>query len=246
MNRFFVSREQLSSSKMTAYIKDVDAIQHITKSLRLKVGDCIEISAAIEENYIAEILEISKRRLELKLIEKLANTEMKLAVDLYQGIVKGHKWDFLIQKSVECGVRDIYPIEMQRSVSRIRTGQEQKKQRRWQKIAHEASQQAKRSYLTQVHAPQSLTQALDLLADYDMVLVAYEEEQECNLKHYVQALEQAKSIAIWIGPEGGIAETEIAALSKYAKCISLGKRILRTETASMFLLAQISYLSDLE
>ncbi len=246
MNRFFVDRGDLSSNKMLAHIKNVDDIHHIKKSLRLSVGDKVEVSADLDESYIAEIMEIEKFHIELKLLEKLANTEMSLEVDLYQGIVKGHKWDFLLQKSVECGVHNIYPIKMQRSVSVIRAGQESKKQARWQKIASEAAQQAKRSYVTKVFEPQSIDDVLATLSDYDLVLVGYLGENKESLKTFENEIKQAKKIAIWVGPEGGFDEAEIEKLAPYIKTITMGRRTFRTETAAMVLLSQIAYIADLE
>ncbi len=246
MNRFFIDRGDLSTNKMTAHIKNEADIHHISKSLRLSVGDKIEVSADLDESYIAEIVSIAKCHLELKLLEKLENSEMSLEVDLYQGIAKGHRWDFVLQKAVECGVHNIYPIKMQRCVSIIREGQEQKKQRRWQKIASEAAQQSKRSYITQVFEPCTIDDVLVNLKDYDLVLAAYLGEDTVSLKSFEMTIAKSKRIAIWIGPEGGFDETEIAKLAPYSKTITMGKRVFRTETAPLVLLSQIAYIADLE
>lgn len=244
MNRFYIHRNQLNSREQTAYITDKDDIKHITKSLRMFPGDQIELCAGEDESYLAEIDQIDHNKIYLLVHDKIDSRELPVRIDLFQGIPKGQKWDFLIQKAVECGIDKIYPVQLKRCVSIIREGSESKKLARWQKIADEAAKQSKRSYCPQVHPVHDLTQALTLQTAYDLVLIAYEGEATQYLKHYQQAVKDAKNIAIWVGPEGGFEYDEVAQLAQHGKVISLGKRILRTESAAMVLLSQIGYIVE--
>ncbi len=244
MNRFYIDRSELNSRQNIAHIRGLEAVNHISKALRLKVGDMLEVCAGLDDNYIAKIEQIEKGQVVVGLQEKLPCSELTVQIDLFQGIVKGHKWDFLIQKSVEAGVHDIYPIQMSRSVSIIKPSAAAKKQQRWQKIAQQAAMQSKRSYLTQVQSVHSLERAIELMSQYDLVLIAYEDEHTVYLKKCERAIQNAQKIAIWIGPEGGIAAQEIVALKTVGTVVSLGKRIYRTESAAMALLAQLSYIIE--
>ncbi len=244
MNRFYIDRAELNSRQNIAHIRGLEAVNHISKALRLKVGDTLEVCAGLDDNYVAKIEQIEKGQVVVSLQEKLPCNELTVQIDLFQGIVKGHKWDFLIQKSVEAGVHDIYPIQMSRSVSIVKPAAAAKKQARWQKIADQAAMQSKRSYLTAVQLPRSVDSAVELLTQYDLVLIAYEEERTVFLKRYESAVKSAQKIAIWIGPEGGIAPGEIAVLKSVGTVVSLGKRIYRTESAAMALLAQLSYIIE--
>ncbi len=244
MNRFYIERSALNGREQRAYIRDRAEITHITKALRLREGDQIEICAGLEDNYIASIIGVAKGEVALRLDEKIDHRELAVDVDLFQGIPKGHKWDYLIQKSVEGGVRDIYPIQMSRCVSIIKADAAKKKQQRWQKIADEAAKQSKRSYIPVVKQVLSVEQGMALMSDYDLVLIAYENEREMYLKHCQGAVEKAARIAIWIGPEGGLETFEIESLSAVGQIISLGKRIYRTESAALALLAQIGYIVE--
>lgn len=244
MNRFYIARSELNSRQNIAHIRGFEAVNHITKALRLKVGDELEVCAGLDDNYVAQIEEIERGQVVVALKEALPCSELAVQVDLFQGIVKGHKWDFLIQKSVEAGVHDIYPIQMSRSVSIVKPAAAAKKQARWQKIANQAAMQSKRSYLTQLQLPRDVAAAVTLMADYDLVLIAYEDERDVFLKRLADDVKRAQKIAIWIGPEGGLAAEEVAQLARVGAVISLGKRIYRTESAALALLAQISYIVE--
>ncbi len=244
MNRFYIDGEYLNKADKTATIVDSDTIKHMTKSLRLSIGDDVEISAGEADNYVATITDTSKESISLALKEPLENTELPVHIDLYQGVPKGQKWEILIQKSVECGVRDIYPVQMARSVSQIKPEQADKKRVRWQKIATAAAKQSKRSYITNVQSALSVDAMAEQLSDYDLVLIAYENEATIGMHNLEQEIMGAKRIAIVIGPEGGIDDAEIETLNKLGHTITLGKRILRTETAGMVMLARLSYIIE--
>ncbi len=244
MNRFYIERSELNSRDGIAHIRGVETVTHISKALRLRAGDKIEICAGLNDNYIAKIEQIKKGEVLVSLEASIENRELTVKIDLYQGIPKGHKWDFLIQKAVEAGVNDIYPVQMSRSVSIIKPSAAKKKQQRWQKIANQAAMQSKRSYLTEIKTPLDVKAGIALMDNYDLVLIAYEDEKEHYLKKYQTEIEKAQKIAIWIGPEGGLDPVEVAKLAEVGNVISLGKRIYRTESAAMALLAQIGYIVE--
>ncbi len=244
MNRFYIDPSQIDASVGVVELRSREALKHIAKVLRLVEGDQVEIATGRAASYLATIERLSLDRAQLRLDGPLASRELPLIVDLFQGLPKGPKWDYLIQKSVEAGVHDIYPVQMQRSVAVVKADAAAKKTARWQKIAQQAAMQAKRDYLTQIKQPRDLAQAIRLSDQYDLLLIAYELEQTTLLKHLQRDVAKAAKIAIWIGPEGGLADSEVAALRAVGRTISLGKRIYRTESAAFALLAQIGYIVE--
>ncbi|MCK8058101.1 MULTISPECIES: 16S rRNA (uracil(1498)-N(3))-methyltransferase [unclassified Fusibacter] len=244
MNRFYIEKKNVDKQQNVAVITDRDELKHLTKVLRLEVGDHIEVCDGEGTDYLGEIASVGQDEVGLTLLEGLPSREMPVKVDLYQGVPKGQKWDYLLQKSVECGVHSIVPVQMKRSVAKISDEKSSKKQGRWQKIADEAAKQSKRSIKPLVKESVSFSEALTMMGDYDLVLVAYENERLNSLNKISDLVGDASKIAIWIGPEGGIADEEIDRLKEFAQVISLGKRILRTESAAMVLLSQISYIVE--
>lgn len=176
-----------------------------------------------------------------------SNSESNIEVTIFQGLPKADKMELVIQKSVELGVYDITPVEMERSVVKL-TAQEDKlkKLQRWQKIAEVAAKQSGRSRIPKINNIQSITDICNLSTDYDIVIVAYENEKENKLKYELEKLKASHNenlrIAVLIGPEGGIAPLEIQLLQeKGAKIVTLGNRILRTETVALNVLSIIMY-----
>lgn len=241
MNRFYVQ----PSSHKTCTIVDPDDIKHISKVLRLTSGDHLEICDGKGNEYLGTIQKLNERTIELGLEGPLAiQRELSAEIWLFQGITKGQKWDYLIQKAVEAGVHHIVPVAMHRSVSKISDEKADKKTDRWQKIADEAAKQSKRGVLPQFHNPLTFKEALAMQGNFDLVLTAYEGEREIKLKAVADRVISSNRIALWVGPEGGIESKEAAALAAIGPLITLGHRILRTETAPVVLLAQLSYLLE--
>ena len=212
----------------------------------MKKDDEIQVCNQVTgENYKARIVQYSKNEIECKIEEKIGkSTESNVHITLFQGIPKFEKMELIIQKNTEVGVNNIVPVIMERTVVKLDEKVASKKLDRWQKIAEIAAKQSMRDIIPNV---KSIIKTKEIDVDrYDVVLVAYENEEHNMLKAELKKLEsqnkQEYNIAIVIGPEGGISEKEIELLDeKNVKFVSLGKRILRTETAGLVMAGNILY-----
>ncbi len=243
MSKFFVKPEQIKNDNI---IIDGDDVNHILNVLRMKKDDEIQVCNQVTgENYKARIMQYSKNEIECKIEEKIGkSTESNVHITLFQGIPKFEKMELIIQKNTEVGVNNIVPVIMERTVVKLDEKVASKKLDRWQKIAEIAAKQSMRDIIPNV---KSIIKTKEIDVDrYDVVLVAYENEEHNMLKAELKKLEsqnkQEYNIAIVIGPEGGISEKEIELLDeKNVKFVSLGKRILRTETAGLVMAGNILY-----
>lgn len=197
------------------------------------------------ENYIAQIEKINKENIIAKVVEKMqTSNESNVEIDLYQGLPKADKMELIIQKTTEIGISKIIPIDMQRCVVKLDEKEAKKKIERWQKIAEAAAKQSKRDKIPQVENRINLKESINKISQYDVFLVAYEEENVNNLKNELNNLPKKESykIGVLIGPEGGIDIKEVTELKENgAKIVSLGKRILRCETAPIVMTSNIIY-----
>lgn len=241
MYNFFVERDQFYNH--TVDIKD-ENFNHIKNVLRMKIDDELIVSCKETGNsFLCKISEIGDNKIVCKIIEERESTEPKVEVTLFQGIPKSDKMELIIQKTVEVGINKIYPVEMKFCIGKIK---DNKKITRWQTIAEAAAKQSKRNIIPTIENPISFKEMAEVLKEYDLALVAYENEEKTNIKEVLQQNPDAKKIAIIIGPEGGISKEEVESLvSNGTKEVSLGKRILRTETASISMLSMIMYQYDL-
>ena len=242
MYKFFVEDEQIYGNNIKIIGED---IKHINKVLRLKISDEIIIcNKKTGKSYVTEIIEITKDYIKCIIKNNVLNsTESNIEVDLFQGLPKLDKMEYIIQKSTELGVKNIYPVAFERSIVKIDEKNELKKIERWQKIAEVASKQSKRDYIPTINNVINIENICKKVSEYDMILLAFENENNFSLK---DALSNTKKnnlkIGIIVGPEGGISEKEVTKLTDAGiKCITLGKRILRTETASLMILSNIIY-----
>ena len=197
------------------------------------------------ENYIAQIEKINKENIIAKVVEKMqTSNESNVEIDLYQGLPKADKMELIIQKTTEIGISKIIPIDMQRCVVKLDEKEAKKKIERWQKIAEAAAKQSKRDKIPQVENRINLKESINKISQYDVFLVAYEEENVNNLKNELNNLPKKEfyKIGVLIGPEGGIDIKEVTELKENgAKIVSLGKRILRCETAPIVMTSNIIY-----
>lgn len=241
MYNFFVERDQFYNH--TVDIKD-ENFNHIKNVLRMKIDDELIVSCKETGNsFLCTISEIGDNKIVCKIIEERESTEPKVEVTLFQGIPKSDKMELIIQKTVEVGINKIYPVEMKFCIGKIK---DNKKITRWQTISEAAAKQSKRNIIPTIENPISFKEMAEVLKEYDLALVAYENEEKTNIKEVLQQTPDAKKIAIIIGPEGGISKEEVESLvSNGTKEVSLGKRILRTETASISMLSMIMYQYDL-
>ncbi len=246
MPKFFVTTEQIRNEKITIIGKDVN---HIKNVLRKKQEDEIIIcNIDTAKDYLCEITKIEEEQITGRIIEELdSNSESNIEVTILQGLPKADKMELIIQKSVELGVYAITPVEMKRCVVKLNEKDKKKKIDRWQKIAEVASKQSGRNRIPKIDEIKTIKNICNLCQEYDIVIVAYEKEKENKLKQELEKLKAQNQInclkiAILIGPEGGIEETEIEMLKKAgAKIITLGNRILRTETVALNVLSIIMY-----
>lgn len=241
MSRFFVDRGMVLESSIM--INDPEDIRHMTKVLRLREGDLIDISDSVEFEYRCELIAINKDAVEAKILDKQKFArEPVTRITLFQGVPKKGKMEAIIQKSVELGVDSIVPVFMDRTVVADK-GTFHKKIERYQKVAAEAVKQCKRGMIPQLQQASTFSEVLKDLASYDLLLFPYENEENISLKHCLRSWTgPVERIAIFIGPEGGFSQGEAEALGQAgAHRVSLGKTILRTETAGMAAIAMVMY-----
>lgn len=242
MQKFFVKNNQIKGEIIEILGQDVN---HIINVLRLKNEDEIQVCTIedIIQNYIVKIIKYEKEKVTCKIICELnTNVETNINVSIYQGLPKADKMELIIQKTTEIGVKKIIPVQMERSIVKLNEKDVKKKIERWQKIAEVAAKQSKRDIIPKIGNVIKIQNLCDKIKEYDLFIVAYENEEEITLKQILKQNKQVKNIGVLVGPEGGIEEKEIQQLVQSgAKVVSLGKRILRTETAPIAITSNIIY-----
>lgn len=231
----------------TVHISGSDA-HHLARVMRLKKGDEIIVFDGSAKEYHVVIEEIQEVEVLGKIIGVSASTkEAPIAVTLVQGIPKGDKMELIIQKATELGVHNIVPVLTERTVVKLEESKKAKRQERWQKIAQEASKQCKRATVPKISEIISLSQYLAQPTDIREGLVLWEEENSQGLKTYLKKQYGKDKLTVFIGPEGGFSPGEIKAMEQNGiRSVTLGQRILRTETAGLAAIAIILYeLGDL-
>ncbi|MGP1569641.1 MAG: RsmE family RNA methyltransferase [Eubacteriales bacterium] len=245
MNRFFINRQDVNENKV--FITDKEDVHHILKVLRLKKNEKIEISDAIENEYLAEICDMSGDCITCNIIEKIDfSREPGMKITLFQGLPKQGKMELIIQKSVELGVSEITPCIFKRSINSDIVKAD-KKNERWQKIAKEAAGQSRRKIIPKVNQCLDLKLIESELENFDLILIAYEDERKTVIKDVLSQIRNLPvAVAIIIGPEGGFEHNEVEVLeTKGGISVSLGKAILRTETAGICALSMLKYAMDM-
>lgn len=229
------------------YIKITDKgdIKHMTKVMRLSEGDTVDVSDSMEWEYTAEIISVDSDEVLLAIVDKQKFArEPEIRVTLFQGVPKAGKMETIIQKCVELGVHAIVPVFMERTVV-VEKGNFGKKLDRWQKISDEAVKQCKRGMIPQIEEQLQFKEMLPKLADFDLILFPYENETGYSIKDCLRSLPtdaKPETVAIVIGPEGGFSDKEAELMDEHgAVRVTLGKTILRTETAGMAALAMTMY-----
>jgi len=243
MHRFFVEIDNINRDNIIITGEDV---LHISKVLRLKVGDEIVICDGQGMDYYAAIEDINKKEVRTRILKKeLSKSEPTINVILYQGIPKGAKMDVIIQKCTELGICKIVPVVNARNVVKLSDEKDvRKKVERWQRIAMEAAKQSRRGIIPKIEMPIEYEKALEEAAELDLAIIPYELEKKNALKEAIHG-KNIRYMGIFIGPEGGYEDEEIAAaLEKGIIPVTLGPRILRTETAGSAVLSCIMYEFD--
>ena len=270
MSKFFVANQQIQNGMITIIGEDVN---HITNVLRLQRKD--ELFVCDKENgvtYKTTITELEKEAVICKIIEKIPDTtESNVRVTIFQGLPKADKMEYIIQKTTELGVKDIVPVRMKRCIVKLEGKDETKKIDRWQKIAEVAAKQSGRDRIPKVENIIHIEQLKEQISNFDLFLIAYEEEKENTLKNELSKLHSNRikkevdlfkkmksedrfqyygikeelTVGVVIGPEGGLDKQEVEILQQNgAKIVTLGKRIMRTETAPIAILSNIMYEFD--
>lgn len=226
-------------------------VNHIRNVMRLKPGE--EISVSIggdgkEYRYGIESYTEDSVLCRLRFV-KDKEVELPVKVLLFQGLPKADKMDLIVQKAVELGAAEIIPVSMERCVVKLDAGKAARKTARWQTIAESAASQSRRSIIPRVLAPMSMREAVEYAKEQTEVrVIPYElQEDDGSVKQYLESLKEGQSVSIFIGPEGGFTPAEVE-LAKEAgiRPISLGRRILRTETAGLAILSWLIYILEIQ
>lgn len=242
MYQFFVSPGQIQGHVITITGGDVN---HIKNVLRMKPGEEIAVSNGVDNReYRCAIEELGEDAVHCRLLfVKEDGLELPAKVYLFQGLPKADKMELIIQKAVELGVYEVIPVATRRAVVKLEPKKAASKIARWNAIAEAAAKQSKRRIIPQVTDCMSFKQAVEYAAAMDVKLIPYELSQGMTeTRRLIEGVKAGQSVAVFIGPEGGFGEEEIA-LAKEAGIIpvTLGKRILRTETAGFTVLAWLMY-----
>ncbi len=247
MPLFFTAPENIKENEEHILIYGKEA-RHIIKSLRYKINDQILVSDGQGNKYLSVIEDYKEQILKCKIISSIspANEFKKTKIVLAQSLLKGNKIDLVIQKSTELGISSLIPLVSSRTIPAVGFLEGEKKQKRWQKIAYEASKQSERSTVPKIYP---ITKFKELLKDsqhFDLSLIFWEKERSVSLKEVMTSTPEPATILSVIGPEGGFSEEEVElAKESGLKSVSLGSHYLRSETAAIFVLSVISYVFNL-
>ncbi len=244
MYRFFVDEDNHSQDEIYIQGDDVNHIRHV---LRMDIGDRIMVSTGRGVDYECEIAEYMDQSIRLKIEKETpAITELPVAITLFQALPKKDKMEYVIQKAVELGATSIVPVQTRRCVVKLDEKKAEKKIARWQAIAKAAAKQSGRGIIPKIYPVHTMDQALDMATDYECNIIPYEmyDDMSSTMEIVRQAVDK-RSIGIFIGPEGGFERSEVeVAISKGVNPISLGRRILRTETAGLAILSVLMFMIE--
>ncbi|SDC73830.1 MULTISPECIES: 16S rRNA (uracil(1498)-N(3))-methyltransferase [unclassified Candidatus Frackibacter] len=241
MHHFFVEPKNIVDEQIRITGSDV---RHITKALRLQPDDKISVADGQGQKYIIKIVETSEEVVIGEIQDEfVAQVEPEVKVTLLQGLPKSKKMDLIVQKCTELGIDQVIPMETKRSVVKLKPSKAKRRQKRWQKIAEEAAKQSGRATIPKVGELKDFIDLEEIITDYDLVLIPWEDEDSDGLKNNLQNLDlNPEKILLVIGPEGGFASEEVDKAKELgAKSVTLGPRILRTETAGLAALSMILY-----
>lgn len=242
MYHFFVNPTQVDEKFITITGSDVN---HIKNVLRMKVGEEISVSDGSDNDYYCKVAEFTADHVlaEILGVEK-SSAKLGAEIYLFQGLPKSDKMELIIQKAVELGVHAVVPVETKRCVVKLDSKKEDAKLKRWQAIAESAAKQSGRGEIPQIHGVMNFNKAIEFVKDFDVKLIPYECEQGSmeRTRELIRKVKPGMKVAIFIGPEGGFEESEVKHATDNEVCpITLGRRILRTETAGLMLLSVLVY-----
>ena len=242
MYHFFAPEGDGESGELWVRGQDV---KHIARVLRMKTGDRLIASDGRDRDWLCEIAETGPDFVRLCVVsDQLPSAEPDRRIVLFQGLPKADKMDYIVQKAVELGACGLVPVEMKRCVVQLDAGRKEKRRERWQKLSESASKQSGRSAVPEVEAVSSFEAALRLAGKLDHIIVPYESAENMEFtRQTLASVKEGESAGVFIGPEGGFAPEEIEVLKAAgAQIVTLGPRILRTETAGPAVLAMATLL----
>lgn len=232
MYQFFIDDSQVGKEYVTITGSDVN---HIKNVLRMKPGEKLRVSSKSGQDYFCKIAELTDDFVQADILdEQVPGTELASRIYLFQALPKGDRMEYVIQKAVELGVYEIIPVAMKYCVVKLDAKKAANKVKRWQAISESAAKQSKRSMIPKIHPVMTYREAIEYARSCDINIVPYENEK--GMMATAQALGKLKpgrSVSVIIGPEGGFAKEEIDAIRNDMDVISLGRRILRTDTAAI-------------
>lgn len=241
MYRFFVNENQILEDCISITGADVN---HIKNVLRMKIGEMVLVSDGNDREYTCSLQNISDEEVVAKIEDVDGPTrELPIKVTLFQALPKGDKMETIIQKMIELGAYEVVPVSTKRCIVKLDDKKAAAKVKRWNAIAESAAKQSKRGIIPQVTMPMSYKNALKKAGEMDMVLIPYENaENMAHTREVISGIKAGMNIGIFVGPEGGFATEEVEeAIGIGAYDITLGRRILRTETAGMALMSVLMF-----
>ena len=247
MFQFFVDKSQIHESEGLAYITGAD-VNHISHVLRMKPGEQFYVTDGERQGkYLCALKSVSAEQVVCDIVQNITDTtELPCEIVLYQGLPKADKMELIIQKAVEFGASRIVPVETKRSVVKLDAKKAQAKISRWQGIAEAAAKQSKRDVIPVIGELMTLKEALKEAANFEVSMMPYENAEGMDFtRRLLEGIQPGQRVAIFVGPEGGFDESEVeAALSMGTKPMTLGRRILRTETAGLAILSMLVYVLE--
>ena len=243
MYRFFVSENQIGDDSITITGSDVN---HIKNVLRMREGETILVSDGNDNEYICEITALDEE-VTAKIVDmNIESRELPIKVTLFQALPKSDKMETVIQKMIELGAVEIVPVKTSRCIVKLDDKKAAKKVSRWNEIAKSAAKQSKRGIIPEVSDVMTYEEALNKAKEMDTILFPYEGAEDIDhTREIFGKIDSGSQVAIFIGPEGGFSIEEVAkAKEAGAKEITLGNRILRTETAGMMIMSVLMYLFE--
>ena len=241
MHHFFVSPDQIDDKYVTITGGDVN---HIKNVLRMKVDEELLVSNGQDRDYYCKIEAISDDEIKaLILDEEFEGTELPTELYLFQGLPKSDKMELIIQKAVELGVKEIIPVATKRCVVKLDNKKEASKLKRWQAISESAAKQSRRTIIPEVSSVVTFKEAINRAKEFELGIIPYENFKDMKeTREVLEKVQKGIKIGIFIGPEGGFEESEVQyAFENGIRPISLGKRILRTETAGLTILSVLMF-----
>ncbi len=241
MNHFFTPPENISEEFISILGIDVN---HIKNVLRMKVDEEVLVSDGFENDYYCKIYSVDEDEIKLKIINKeKAKTELSSKFVLFQGLPKSDKMELIVQKAVELGVFEIVPVQTKRTIVKLDEKKEKAKINRWQSISESAAKQCQRNVIPKIKPVMTFNQALSYAKELDINIIPYENFKDIkSTRKTIDNINEGMSVGVFIGPEGGFDQEEIKKAFEYdVMPISLGRRILRTETAGLAILSILMF-----